>query len=143
MKNITIKDILYGRGNSSQYSVTAYTGKESRVDVCITDSLGCTPKSNIKLKTKYTPIKLQRKMGINPSFKEKKKKEFWESLLQGSLKLYPASASEKTEKKAERLELRTWLLRSLFSKGQHILLTANPQTHRQRRCLQYIPQAAA
>ena len=69
-------------------------------------------------------------MGIHPS-RGKKKKEFWEPLLQGNLKLFPASASEKTEKKAERLELRPWLLRSLFSKGQHILLTRQP-IHRHR-----------
>ena len=101
IKKITTKDILYGRGNSSHYSVTAYTGKESRVHICITDSLGCTPKTNIKLKIKYTPIKLQGKMGIHPS-RGKKKKEFWEPLLQGNLKLFPASASEKTEKKSRK-----------------------------------------
>ena len=44
------RDLLYSTGNSTQYSVMAYTGKESkkRVDICIciTDSLCCTPETN-------------------------------------------------------------------------------------------------
>ena len=42
---ITNKDLLYSTGNSTQYSIMAYIGKESkkRVDICIciTDSLCC------------------------------------------------------------------------------------------------------
>ena len=102
IKKITTKDILYGRGNSSHYSVTAYTGKESRVHICITDSLGCTPKTNIKLKIKYTPIKLQGKMGIHPSRGKKKKKNSGSPCSRENLKLFPASASEKTEKKSRK-----------------------------------------
>jgi len=37
----------------------ANTGKESkkRVDICIRDSLSCTPESNTMLLINYTPIK--------------------------------------------------------------------------------------
>ena len=38
VKQITNKDLLYSTGKSTQYSVTAYTGKESkRLDICITE----------------------------------------------------------------------------------------------------------
>ena len=47
------KDLLYSTGNSTQYFVMAYMGKESkkRVDkcICITDSLCCTPETNTTL----------------------------------------------------------------------------------------------
>ena len=49
IKYITNKD-LYSTGNSTEYSVMAYMGKESkRVDICITDSLCCTPETDITL----------------------------------------------------------------------------------------------
>ena len=131
IKKITTKDILYGRGNSSHYSVTAYTGKESRVHICITDSLGCTPKTNIKLKIKYTPIKLQGKMGIHPSRGKKKKKNSGSPCSREISSCFQHQPQRRLRKKAERLELRTWLLRSLFSKGQHILVTRQP-IHRHR-----------
>ena len=37
----------------------AYTGKESkkRVDICIRDSLSCTPETSTMLLINYTPIK--------------------------------------------------------------------------------------
>ena len=47
------KDLLYSTGNSTQYSVMTYMGKESknRVDICIcmTDSLFCIPETNTTL----------------------------------------------------------------------------------------------
>ena len=50
IKQVTNKNLLYSTGNSTQYSVMAYMGKESkeRVDtyVCITDSLSYTPETN-------------------------------------------------------------------------------------------------
>ena len=53
IKLITNKDLLYNTGNSTQYSVMTYMGKESkkRVDICIwiTDSLCCTPETNTTL----------------------------------------------------------------------------------------------
>ena len=53
IKPKTNKNLLYSTGNSTQYSVMAYMGKESknRVDICIciTDSLCCTPKTNTTL----------------------------------------------------------------------------------------------
>ena len=54
IKQTTNKNMLYSRGNSIQYSVMAYMGKESkkeRVDICIhiTNSLCCTPESNTTL----------------------------------------------------------------------------------------------
>ena len=56
-----IKNILYSTGNSTQYSVMAYMGKEllKKVDICIciTDSLCCTPETNRILQINYTPIK--------------------------------------------------------------------------------------
>ena len=50
IKWITNKDLLYSTGNSTQYFVMAYMGKE-RVDICIcmTDSLCCTPETNATL----------------------------------------------------------------------------------------------
>ena len=51
IKQKTNKNLLYSTGNSTQYSVMAYMGKESkkRVDICITDSLCCTPETNTTL----------------------------------------------------------------------------------------------
>ena len=52
---ITNKKLLYSTGNSAQYSLMAYLGKDSRmlkkkrVDVCVTDSLCCTPETNTTL----------------------------------------------------------------------------------------------
>ena len=47
------KDLLYSTRKSTQYSVMAYMGRESkkRVDICIcvTDSLCCTPATNTTL----------------------------------------------------------------------------------------------
>ena len=52
-KQITNKDLLYSTENSTQYSVMAYMGKESkkRVHVCVckTDSLCGTPETNTTL----------------------------------------------------------------------------------------------
>ena len=60
IKQITNKDQLYSTGNSTQYSVMAYMGKESkkRVDgcICITESLCCTPETNTTLLINYAPI---------------------------------------------------------------------------------------
>ena len=53
IKQITNKDLLYSTGNSTQYSVMTYMGKESkkRVDICkcITDSLCSTEENNTTL----------------------------------------------------------------------------------------------
>ena len=56
VKRVTNKNLLYSTGNSIQYSVMAYMGKDSkkkkkRVDICIciTDSLCCTPETNTTL----------------------------------------------------------------------------------------------
>ena len=53
IKQITNKDLLYSTGNSTQYSVMAYMGKDSRkrvnICICITDSLCCTPETNTTL----------------------------------------------------------------------------------------------
>ena len=53
IKEITNKNRLYSTGNSTQYSVMTYMGKESkkRVDtcICITDSLRCTAETNTTL----------------------------------------------------------------------------------------------
>ena len=54
IKWITNKNLLYSTGNSTQYSVMAYTGKESlkkRVNICkrITDSLSFPPETNTTL----------------------------------------------------------------------------------------------
>ena len=49
LKWLANKDLLYSTGNTAQYSVVAYMGKESkRVDICIciTDSLCCTAETN-------------------------------------------------------------------------------------------------
>ena len=53
LKQITNKNLLCCPGNSPQYCVMAYMGKESKksgyiyvcVCVCVTDSLGCTPEA--------------------------------------------------------------------------------------------------
>ena len=52
---ITNKNLPYSTENSTQCSVMAYAGKESkimekrRVDICITDSFCCTPETNTAL----------------------------------------------------------------------------------------------
>ena len=48
IKEITNKVLLYSTGNSAQYSVVAYMGKEPKKE-CITDSLCCTPVTNTTL----------------------------------------------------------------------------------------------
>ena len=63
-KQKTSKDLLCSWGNSAQYSVMIYMGKESKkknVCVCIymyMDSLCYTPETNIALKINYIPIKV-------------------------------------------------------------------------------------
>ena len=51
MYNIIL--LLYSTGNTTQYSVTTYMGKESKKElgICIhiTDSLCCTPETNTTL----------------------------------------------------------------------------------------------
>ena len=45
-------DLLYSTGNSTQYSVITYMGKESekeRMCICTRDSLFCTPETNTRL----------------------------------------------------------------------------------------------
>ena len=45
-------DLLYSTGNSTQYSVITYMGKEAKkadIYVCTTDSLCCTPETNTRL----------------------------------------------------------------------------------------------
>ena len=54
IKQITNKDLLYSTGNSTQYSVMTYTGKECKkikvdICICIKDSLSCTPETNATL----------------------------------------------------------------------------------------------
>ena len=52
IKWITNKNLLYSKGNSTQYSVVTYMGKESeKVDICIciTDSFYCTAETNTTL----------------------------------------------------------------------------------------------
>ena len=65
IKQIISKDLQYSTGNSTQYSVTACTRKESkkRVDICIciTDSLCYTAETNTTLQLDYTPIKSFKK----------------------------------------------------------------------------------
>ena len=50
IKQIANKDIPHNTGNTIQYSIKAYGGKESknRVDTCMctTDSVCCTPETN-------------------------------------------------------------------------------------------------
>ena len=48
---ITNKNMLYSTGNSTQYPIMTFMGKESkkRVDICITDSFCCTPETNTPL----------------------------------------------------------------------------------------------
>ena len=56
IKQITNNNLLYSTGNSTQYSVMAFMGKESRkkknrvaICICTTDSLCCTPEINTTL----------------------------------------------------------------------------------------------
>ena len=52
IKQISNKNLWYSTGNSTQYSVMAYMGKESKkvdICICITDSLCCTPETNTTL----------------------------------------------------------------------------------------------
>ena len=59
VKQVTNKDLLYSTGNSTQYSVMTYVGKESKKEwIYITDSLCCTPETNTTLQINYTPIKI-------------------------------------------------------------------------------------
>ena len=48
---VTNRDLLYSTGNSTQYFVMTYMGKESkkRVGTRVTDSLWCTPQTNTAL----------------------------------------------------------------------------------------------
>ena len=57
IKQITNKDLLYSTGNSTQYSVMAYMGKESKrgdIYAYITDAICCPPET-ITLLIGYTP----------------------------------------------------------------------------------------
>ena len=63
IKQITNKNLLYRTGNSTQYSVMLYPEKEffkkrGHIYTCITDSLGCTPETNITWQINYIPIYL-------------------------------------------------------------------------------------
>ena len=52
IKEITIKDLQYSTRNATQYSVTAYTRKESdtmNMCICLTESLYCAPETNTML----------------------------------------------------------------------------------------------
>ena len=52
IKQITNKDLLYSRGNSTQYSVMTFMGKESKkvvIGIYMTDSLCSTPETNTTL----------------------------------------------------------------------------------------------
>ena len=54
IKQITNKDLLYSTGNSTQYSVMTYMGKNLKKEwiyiyIHITDSLCCTPETNTTL----------------------------------------------------------------------------------------------
>ena len=55
VKHITNKDLLYGTGNSTQFSLMAYMGKESKQKksgykyMYITNSLCCTAESTTTL----------------------------------------------------------------------------------------------
>ena len=53
IKQITNKNLLYSTGNSTQYSVMTYMGKESKKEwiicICITDSLCCRAETNTTL----------------------------------------------------------------------------------------------
>ena len=57
IKYITNEKLLYSTRNSTQYSIMAYIGKESKTNkkkewiyvICITDSLCCTPETNTTL----------------------------------------------------------------------------------------------
>ena len=51
IRQVTNKNLLYSTGNSTQYSVKAYMGKESKrqVGICLINSLCCTPETNTTL----------------------------------------------------------------------------------------------
>ena len=54
IKQIIDKDLLYSRGNSTQYSVVTYMWKESEkewiyIHICITESLFYTPETKTTL----------------------------------------------------------------------------------------------
>ena len=57
IKQMTNKDLLYNTGNYTQYSVITYMGKNLKkngymyiyINLCITDSLCCTPENNTTL----------------------------------------------------------------------------------------------
>ena len=51
VRQIKNKDLLYSTGNSTQYSVITYMRKESkkRMNICVTESLCCTPETNTTL----------------------------------------------------------------------------------------------
>ena len=46
IKQIISKDLLYSTGNSAQYFVVTYKGRESEEEY-ISESLCCTPKTNM------------------------------------------------------------------------------------------------
>ena len=46
MYKIDNKDLLFSVGNFTQYTIMGYMGKESRVGICISDSLCYTPETN-------------------------------------------------------------------------------------------------
>ena len=63
IQQITNKDLLFSTGNSTQYSVMAYVGKNLKADICIhlTESLCCTYQTNTTLQINYTLIKINLK----------------------------------------------------------------------------------
>ena len=59
IKYIINKDLSYSTGNSAQYSVITYTGKESEKEwtyAYVTESLCCTPEANTTLSINHAPI---------------------------------------------------------------------------------------
>ena len=69
IKQITNKDIPRNTGNTTQYSIMVYRGKESkkRVDTCVctTDSVCCTRETNT-LWINHTPIKINKNPQMLP-----------------------------------------------------------------------------
>ena len=59
LKQITSKALLYSTGNSARYSVITQMGEESekRMNVCITESLCCTPETNNIVNRLYSNTK--------------------------------------------------------------------------------------
>ena len=64
IKQITNKDLLYSKGNSTQYSVITLCGKRilkrEDIGICISDSLCYTSQTNTTLKINYNTINFFR-----------------------------------------------------------------------------------